>query len=746
MVSQDAQQPTFDGLAPRRRRKRAPARNPAPNLPIASVVIDVQAAHLGQTFDYLVQERQDQAALPGMFVRVRFGGRLVNGVIWSRSESSPTPMSSLRYLERVIGEHVLVPASLRRDITAIADAFGGTRANIIRLAVPPRVARIEQEQGFLGAAGTPRVLGSEAERGFRHMQASYSHALEIHDALQNNRFQSFVIDALPGVGEWGAVAAWVVASAVEAGKSAVVVLPGAREIADMLHALQRVGLSAFSPATAIRPSDGSGPVRMRYDGDVAVLNASMSPAERYRAYLAISTGRVRCVVGTRAAMYAPVDGNAVFMIVDDAAYQNADGMMPYANARGVLKIRAQSHAGVFVALANARSVASQWEVRDSPVEQTAVLGASTDVHAFPAVTRERSPWIRWLNREELARLADSTAGARVPHTAVRILSRALQSGPVLLSIAQDGVGEALSCAHCHTQARCPRCTGPLQRVGGQDVRCRWCGAAVVNWQCPHCRGQRLRVVRVGAAGTARELQGLFRNVPMVLSSPSQPRGIVESIEDVPSIVISTPGAEPRIRARDGRDAAGYRAVAVLDAWTSLYAPGIDARVDALNAWMRAVSLCTPRTQGGQALLIGETDPAIARSLIAWDSTVLAAKELEDRMQTSLPPVVVAACVWGRRECVMGALSSMGALDGDYATLHTQAGDVPAVLGPVPIAAPRTVDAVELASMRDRVKAIIRVPQSQRRDLARRLHEQSARHVASRQTGELRFQIDPKDLI
>jgi primosomal protein N' (replication factor Y) len=49
-------------------------------------------------------------------------------------------------------------------------------------------------------------------------------------------------------------------------------------------------------------------------------------------------------------------------------------------------------------------------------------------------------------------------------------------------------------------------------------------------------------------------------------------------------------------------------------------------------------------------------------------------------------------------------------------------------------------------MRDRVKAIIRVPQSQRRDLARRLHEQSARHVASRQTGELRFQIDPKDLI
>mgnify|MGYP000340967792 CR=1 FL=1 len=43
----------------------------------------------------------------------------------------------------------------------------------------------------------------------------------------------------------------------------------------------------------------------------------------------------------------------------------------------------------------------------------------------------------WLNRDELARLADPTIGARVPHTAVRILSKALETGPVLLSIPQD---------------------------------------------------------------------------------------------------------------------------------------------------------------------------------------------------------------------------------------------------------------------------------------------------------------------
>jgi len=79
----------------------------------------------------------------------------------------------------------------------------------------------------------------------------------------------------------------------------------------------------------------------------------------------------------------------------------------------------------------------------------------------------------------------------------------------------------------------------------------------------------------------------------------------------------------------------YRAVAILDAWTSLYASGIDADVDTLTGWMRAVSLCAPRTRGGQALLIGETDPVLARSLMLWNSPMLAQVEVEDRAQTAL---------------------------------------------------------------------------------------------------------------
>ena len=510
-----------------------------------------------------------------------------------------------------------------------------------------------------------------------------------------------------------------------------------REIEDMAETLQAIGLRPFAPTQS---SNGA------YDGDFAILNAQMAPAERYRAYLATSEGQVRCVIGTRAAMYAPVDGNALFFILDDVCYQDADGMMPYANARGVLRLRAKSHNGVFVAMANARSVQSQWETDAAHVGTTQVSGFSTPIHAFPAVTKEASPWIRWLNRDELARLADATIGARVPHTAVRVLSKALGSGPVLLSIPQDGISEALSCAKCHRQARCSYCTGPLERLLDGSVRCRWCGSATVQWACPACRGERMRVVRVGAAGTAQELSRLFRGVPIVLSTPSQPRGIVSDIGFTPQLVIATPGAEPRVRGRNPSECE-YRAVAILDAWTSLYAFGIDAGIDTLTSWMRAVSLCAPRIRGGQALLIGETDPTLAQSLMLWNSTLLAQTELQEREQTALPPVFAAACVWGRRDAVKATLERIGALGGgDMSTIETAEGVLPSVLGPVPIPQPRTIDSRELEGTADRVKAVVRVPQSRRGELALRLRSASALHVAAREPGELRFQLDPKERI
>ncbi|WP_433597794.1 primosomal protein N' [Nocardia sp. CA-135953] len=99
-------------------------------------------AHLDRDFDYLVPPELDEIAQPGVRVRVRFAGRLVDGYLLARlSRSDHT--GKMVELERVVSaERVLTPEILKLA-TAVAARYAGTRADVLRLAIPPRHARTE---------------------------------------------------------------------------------------------------------------------------------------------------------------------------------------------------------------------------------------------------------------------------------------------------------------------------------------------------------------------------------------------------------------------------------------------------------------------------------------------------------------------------------------------------------------------------------------------------------------------------
>lgn len=815
-----AEQPSLDGLARKTRRKRnAVSLVPANECPIAHVMLDVQASHLGRTFDYLISQDQDESAQPGAFVRVRFGAQKLTGVIWSRSSHTDTPHAALRFLERVFPSDVLLSKSLRDDIDAIAKAYGGTSSNILRLAVPQRVARVEHEEVFdnirlqrrkqwrenlkkrlqndnntnPGYATTSRMIYDYENANIlynalikKSTDASFSENKtenQLVKQAENNSSQSFIVDALPGSCRLAQDLAWMIVTALSACKQAVVVLPTLREVNDVMRALMVYGLKPYKRVSENHRGFSAG----SFDGDVARLCAADPPADRYRAWRAIASGIVPCVLGTRAAMYAPVEGDALFAIVEDCAYQYADGMMPYAQARGVMRLRAKRHGGVFVSMSYSRSALSQSEVdcymsnaQDAQTTQSAqsvqgeqavqtaeaaktvktvkaiqaaktISGSSIPVSASKLAREKLVPWVRWLNREALLKLADPSIGARIPHSAVRAINDALSDGkPVLLSIEQDGVTQSAICSSCKRQARCRRCTGPLDVANSQQTaRCSWCGASAINWSCSNCGSSNMRVIRVGAVGVAEELSKLFRNVPIIISSQHQPNGIIQCIDEKPVIVVATPGCEPRVQTQDANCNGEYGVVAILDTWVSLYASGLDARIDTLNSWMKASALCAPRARGGSVLLIGETYPVLARALTLWDTTQLSCNEFSERAQAILPPCVTAACVWGARDAVMRALENIGAMQENLGCESSQDADFSAIsplLGIVPMHPPVTDKYQHFDDIYDRVKAVVRVPLYLRQELVNRLHKEVARHVATRAAGELRFCVDPKDLL
>ena len=76
-------------------------------------------AHLDRDFDYLVPAELDEIARPGVRVRVRFAGRLVDGYLLERLPRSDHN-GKMMPLERVVSpERVLTPEILRLA-TAVA--------------------------------------------------------------------------------------------------------------------------------------------------------------------------------------------------------------------------------------------------------------------------------------------------------------------------------------------------------------------------------------------------------------------------------------------------------------------------------------------------------------------------------------------------------------------------------------------------------------------------------------------------
>src|ERR1700754_5298907 len=114
-------------------------RTPIEVEPIARVLPMLSVPHLDREFDYLVSEEQSDDAQPGVRVRLRFHGRLVDGFILER-RTKTDHVGKLAWLDRgVSAEAGLTPES-RRLVDAVAARYAGTRTDVLRLAVPPRHA------------------------------------------------------------------------------------------------------------------------------------------------------------------------------------------------------------------------------------------------------------------------------------------------------------------------------------------------------------------------------------------------------------------------------------------------------------------------------------------------------------------------------------------------------------------------------------------------------------------------------
>ena len=635
--------------------------------PVARVRVDSTLPQVDRTFDYRVPAELSEDAVPGARVRVLFNGHELTGYIEERAATTDWTRTSLLPLKSVLSRVPSVAPEIFALAEALADRYASTVANVLRLAVPPRIAALDKkyapllpgyESAYLGDSAPVSTSDAPENAAPEHAESEPSTAAAASSAAVSSATDPYAWLATPGApapfvldppalnpdapdaasvfSDYENGAEFIEDVAAGAATRAVMtVLPGHLEHtwADVLATALAAAAASGRGAIAVVPTaknldllEAALAERLPADSFVR-LSSDSTPHTRYHGFVKARLGQVPVVIGTRAAAYAPVANLGLVVCWDDGDSSLVEQRAPYCHARDVLLLRASAEntaalfAGFSMSSEAARLVRTRW---------------ASHVRAPRALVRDFSPRIFSTGSEfELAR-DPLAAMARIPHLAFEHARRALARGPVLVQVARSGYIPSFSCERCRMPARCGVCSGPLSVVSGSSVpSCSWCGHLAQQWRCSECGFTHWRYSAAGATRTAEELGRAFPNVPVISSAGDHVRA---SVGPEPALVVATPGAEPVAFG-------GYAAALLLDADKMLRFDSLRAPEAALRRWLNAAALVRPAALEGTVVTTASPSP-VEQALVRWDPAWFARQELEERAQTGLPPAVRTAAVTG----------------------------------------------------------------------------------------------------
>ncbi|HYF11378.1 MAG TPA: hypothetical protein VEC09_03670, partial [Actinomycetota bacterium] len=246
----------------------------------------------------------------GSLVRVRFHGKLVRG--WVLGPTDDVPERVLPVHDRVSPVRFFDERRLEL-FRWLSTRYVAPLASVIERSSPPRVASEDQRTSSISSSPT-RHAPSELPR-------PYAHADLLEEALAGGA-GTFVVRPAPGDDEALAVAC--VARTLAAARTAIVVVP---EI-DPEPATVRALLDAF--------------------GDEVAAFFGGDKRARYRMWLEIAGGRFRVVIGTRSAVFAPLEALGLLYVAREQHSLHREERSPSYHARDVAIARARIEGAVAV--------------------------------------------------------------------------------------------------------------------------------------------------------------------------------------------------------------------------------------------------------------------------------------------------------------------------------------------------------------------------------------------------------------
>ncbi len=402
-------------------------------------------------------------------------------VVEPRKRSSPLRYEVVRLLSTF-------GSALSSDITY----FTGASVNTMRGLEKSGLVTITPEE----ALRVPKITGTECEE----IVLSDEQRAVYEDIVKNLDAQQPTCTLLYGVTGSGKTAVYIelLKETVRRGKRGIILVP---EIA-----LTPQMMAKFSA---------------HFGNKVVMLHSGLLLTERYDQWKRVRRGEVDVVLGTRSAVFAPLD-NIGMIIVDEEhedSYQSENA--PRYHARDVAKFLCTHYNAALVLGSATPSVESTWQAQRGGY-QKAILRSRYNRQSLPRVLiADLRDEVRAGNNGSISSLLRSELEENI--------RRGEQS---ILFLNRRGNSRMLLCGECGAVPECPRCSVSLTYHSANGrLMCHYCGHSERAWDaCDDCGGL-MKHIGSGTQKVEQELQELFPGVEVLRMDADTVSGNHEQLLD-----------------------------------------------------------------------------------------------------------------------------------------------------------------------------------------------------------------------
>ncbi len=236
----------------------------------------------------------------------------------------------------------------------------------------------------------------------------------------------------------------------------------------------------------------------RYGERVAVIHSSLSKGERFDAWRRIKRGEVDLVIGTRSAIFAPLNNIGLIVIDEEHEHTYKSESDPKYHARDIAAFRCKQEKSLMLLASATPSLESYYKAESGVYTLVPLRERYGGVRLPDAVIVDM--------REELRLGNMSPISDRLLKSLNSVYENEKQA---ILFLNRRGYSTQINCKECGEVLSCKRCSVSLTYHNGPDggkLLCHMCGySQPVPKTCPSCSADRLSFLGYGTQKLEAEL-------------------------------------------------------------------------------------------------------------------------------------------------------------------------------------------------------------------------------------------------